>query len=64
MHPRRNRQASQPCLAYRSYRCSDIGGLLGAVVAVCVTPVLAVLLVGGGGHRPLLETRDVLWDIP
>ena len=43
---------------------SDIIGLLGTMVAVCITPVLAVLLVGGGGHRPLLETRDVLWDIP
>ena len=53
------RQAAQPCLACRSHRCSHIGRLLGTVAAVRTTPVLAVLLVGGGGHRPLLATRDV-----
>ena len=33
-------------------------GFSGTVVAVRLTPVLAVLLVGGGGHRPPLATRD------
>jgi hypothetical protein len=55
---RRHRQASQPCLACRPHGRSYIGGLLGTLVAVRITPVLAVLLVGGGGHRPLLATRD------
>jgi hypothetical protein len=33
-------------------------GFWAPVVAVRTTPVLAVLLVGGGGHRPPLATRD------
>jgi hypothetical protein len=37
---------------------ADIRGILGSVVALRVTPVLAVLLVGGRGYRPPLMTRD------
>jgi len=33
------------------------------VVAIRLTPVLAVLLVGSGGHRPPLSTRYGLCDI-
>ena len=58
VHSRRDRQVSQPCLACRPHGRSDFSGLLGTVVAVRTTPVLAVLLVGGGGHRPLLATSN------
>ena len=58
VHTRRHRQSPQPCLACRPHGRSDISGLLGTVVAFRITPVLAVLLVGVGGHRPQLPTRD------
>jgi hypothetical protein len=47
---------SQPCLACRPHGRSDIGRLLGTVVAVRITPVLAVLLVCGGSQRSLFST--------
>ena len=57
-HAHRDRQSSQPCLACRPHGRADIRGILGSVVAVRITPVLAVLLVGGCGYRPPLATRD------
>jgi len=57
-HAHRDRQSSQPCLACRPHGRADISGILGSVVAVRITPVLAVLLVGGSGHRPPLATSD------
>jgi len=50
MHGRRERQTPQSCLACRPHGRSDISGLLGTVIALRITPVLAVFLVGGGCH--------------
>jgi len=58
MFSRRDRQGFQPCLACRPHGSAYIGRRLGTVVALRVTPVLAVLLVGGRGYRPPLATRD------
>ena len=37
--------------------CRHRHGLLGTVVALRITPMLAILLVGGSRHRPLLPMR-------
>ncbi len=50
------REGPQPCMAPRLDGRTDGLRLLGFLAALCPAPMLAFLLVGGPGHRPLLAT--------